>query len=92
MIDYYGRNKKVLIQGGIGRLLFIAWLLFIALFEDKMYVLSEWGPQKTGRVFVANRMDGSHLMTLKYDVESIQGEKRYNVLERCIPPIHSLMY
>ena len=53
---------------------------------------SEWGPQKTGRVFVANRMDGSHLMTLKDDLESIQGEKRYNVLERCIPPIHSLMY
>ena len=70
MVDYYGRNKKVLIQGGID------WLLFIALFEDKMYVSSEWGPQKTGRVFVANRMDGVHLMTLKDDVESVQGEKR----------------
>ena len=86
MVDYYGHNKKVLVQGGIGR------PLFIALFEDKIYVSSEWGPQKTGRVFIASRMDGSHLSTLEDDVKSIQGEKRYNVLERCIPPIHSLMY
>ena len=78
MADYYGRNKKVLIQGGIGR------PLFIALFEDKMYVSSEWGPQQTGRVFVASRMDGSHLTTLEDDVESVQGEKGYNELERCI--------
>ena len=79
MVDYYGRNKKVLIQGGIG------WPLFIALFEDKMYVSSEWGPNKIRRVFINNRMDGSYWMTLEVDVESIQGEKRHNVLERCIP-------
>ena len=67
MVDYYGRNKKVLVQRAIG------WPLFIALFEDKMYMSSEWGHLKTGRVFVANRMDGSHLTILKDDVESIQG-------------------
>ena len=67
MADYYGRNKKVLLQGTIGR------PHFIALFEDKMYVSSQWGPQKTGRVFVASRMNGSHVMTLEKDVHLAQG-------------------
>ena len=40
---------------------------------------SEWGPQKAGRVFVFDRMDGSHLRTLGDIVESVQHEKRYNI-------------
>ena len=67
MADYHGHNKKVLIQRGIGQ------PLFIALFEDQMYVSSEWGPQKTGRVFIASRLDGSHVMTLENDVQLVQG-------------------
>ena len=68
MADYYGRNKKTLIKLGIGR------PLFIALFEDKIYLSSEWGHEKTGRVFVASRMDGSHVTTLENDVQLVQGQ------------------
>ena len=82
MADYYGRNKKVLIQGGIGR------PLFIALFEDKMYVSSEWGPHNTGRVFIASRMDGSHMMTLEKDVHSVQGQWTIYTLQYCIGGMH----
>ena len=67
MADYYGRNKKVLIKGGIGR------PLFIALFENKIYVSSEWGLRKVGRVFVVSQMNGSHLTTLEKDMDSVQG-------------------
>ncbi|XP_062499893.1 protein eyes shut-like [Corticium candelabrum] len=38
-----------------------------------MYVSSEWGDKKEGRVFVANRLDGTHLMMITTNVESVQG-------------------
>ncbi|XP_062499695.1 low-density lipoprotein receptor-related protein 8-like [Corticium candelabrum] len=65
--DYLGHNRRVIIQGGIGR------PLFIALYEEKVYVSSDWGPRNMGRVFVANRFDGSHLMMIDHDVDSVQG-------------------
>ena len=43
-LDY---NRRVIIQGGVGR------PLFIALYEEKVYLSSDWGPRKEGRVFVA---------------------------------------
>ena len=82
MADYYGRNKKVLIQGGIGR------PLFIALFEDKIYLSSEWGHQRTGKVFIASRMDGSHVWTLANDVQLVQGQWTVYTLEYCIGGMH----
>ena len=82
MADYHGRNKKVLIQGGIGR------PLFIALFEDKMYVSSEWGPHKTGRVFIASNRDGSHVVTLEKDVHLVQGRWTIYTLQYCIGGMH----
>ena len=38
--DYLGHNRRVIIQGGVGR------PLFIALYEEKVYVSSDWGPRK----------------------------------------------
>ncbi|XP_062500275.1 low-density lipoprotein receptor-related protein 8-like [Corticium candelabrum] len=43
-LDY---NRRVIIQGGVGR------PLFIVLYEEKVYLSSDWGPRKEGRVFVA---------------------------------------
>jgi hypothetical protein len=78
--DYYGRNIKVLIRGGLGR------PLFIALFEDKMYVSSDWDVEKNGvsRVFVASRLNGSHLRTLENDVDLVQGVAVYQAQQQ--PP------
>lgn len=67
--DYFGQKRRKLIQGGIGR------PLFIALYEDKVYVSSEWGPQNEGRLFVASRLDGTHLITLEQHMDSVQGER-----------------
>ena len=62
------------------------------LYEEKVYVSSDWGPRKEGRVFVANRFDGSQLMMIEHDVDSVQGMWWSIVLEGCMSQYTRLLY
>jgi hypothetical protein len=67
--DYWGHLKKTLINGGLGN------LLSIAVFENKIYMSTEWGPRhkKVGKLLMANKVNGSHVETLKDNMHSVQG-------------------
>jgi hypothetical protein len=65
--DYWGHLKKTLINGGLGN------LLSIAVFEDKVYLSTQWSSGKVGKMFIASKSNGSHLATVDKNVHSIQG-------------------
>jgi hypothetical protein len=47
-----------------------------------MFISAKWGSQKDGRVFIANKRDGSHLTTVEEHVGDVQGVAIYQMRQQ----------